>query len=113
MTLTGLEPGQIYMFWLGGVNKQTYSEKAEMTFITRLKTTELAEFFDVTHNSVRVKWALVDKADRYSIIVTHDIARRKRVQRLTVKSSNETDIVDLHPNSPYLIHIDVCRASAG
>ncbi|CBY21240.1 unnamed protein product [Oikopleura dioica] len=104
MTLTGLEPGQIYMFWLGGVNKQTYSEKAEMTFITRLKTTDLAEFFDVTHNSVRVKWALVNKADRYSIIVTHDIARRKRVQRLTVKT-NATDIVDLHPNSPYLIEV--------
>ena len=33
-----LLPGNIYKLWLGGVNKQTYSEYGVTHFVTRLKT---------------------------------------------------------------------------
>ena len=67
---TGLVPGQIYKIWLGGVNKQTYSEFAEHFFVTRLKTTAMVKSSDLTHFSVHVNWEKIENAASYTIIVT-------------------------------------------
>jgi hypothetical protein len=103
-TYDHLQPGQIYKFWVGGVNSQTYSEYAEQIFVTRLKTTNEVQFNSLTHDSVHIAWEAIDLAASYSIIVTTDDNQRKRVRKISVKNL-ETDIKKLHPNFPYLIEV--------
>jgi len=103
-TFSGLLAGQIYKIWLGGVNKQTYSEFAEHIFVTRLKTTKSVKSSKLTHESVHIEWEPIEKATSYSVIVTTDDHRRKRVRKISVKDL-QTDITNLHPNFPYLIEV--------
>ena len=103
-TFLDLTPGHIYKVWLGGVNKQTYSEDAITHFVTRLKTTSSVEHSSLTHDSVHLKWAAIDQANKYTIIVLTDDKKKKRVQKISV-TSLETTVKKLHPNFAYIFEV--------
>ena len=99
-----LLPGNIYKLWLGGVNKQTYSEYGVTHFVTRLKTTSDVTFDSLTHESVHFKWQPIDQAQKYTIVVQTDDKKRKRVQKISVEGL-ETTVKKLHPNFAYLFEV--------
>lgn len=101
---SNLKPGNIYKIWLGGVNKQTYSENAITHFVTRLKTTDAVEHHSLTHDSVHLSWKAIDQANKYTIIVLTDDKKKKRVQKISV-TSLETTVNKLHPNFAYIFEI--------
>ena len=103
-TFKNLNPGHIYKIWLGGVNKQTYSEFGLTHFVTRLKTTSLVEHDSLTHDSVHFKWKAIENANKYTIVVQTDDRKKKRVQKISVNAL-DTTVLKLHPNFPYLFEV--------